>query len=193
VADKLARIKLARAALRLNKRARLPAFVLMTDDLRLPDPLAAARALPRGSLVIVRARDAAIRARLLASLKPVARHRNLKLLIADDPVLATRADGLHLPEMRAHESTHWRALHPDWIITAAAHGLFVRSRDVNAILLSPIFPTASHPAASHLGAARARMMAARAHTPVYALGGIDAKNVACLRGFIGVAAISALA
>jgi thiamine-phosphate pyrophosphorylase len=164
----------------------------MTDDARLPDPLAAARALPRGSLVIVRARDSAKRARLLASLKPIARIRNLKLLIADDPMLAARADGLHLPEIRAHESIHWRALHPRWIITAAAHAFSVRARDMDAILLSPIFPTESHPAAAHLGAARARMMAARACTPVYALGGINAKNVARLRSFIGVAAISAL-
>ena len=55
----LDRIRLARQANLLNERAgaALPPLVLMTDDERLPDPLAAARLLPRGSMVIVRARQ----------------------------------------------------------------------------------------------------------------------------------------
>jgi thiamine-phosphate pyrophosphorylase len=193
VADKLAKAKLARAALRLNAKSRLPALVLMTDDVRLPDPMAAARALPRGSMVIVRARDAAQRRRLTIALKALARARHLTILVADDPLLAAQADGIHLPEMRAHEAASWRALHPKWIITSAVHGSCIHARYADAVLLSPIFPTASHPGAAHIGATRARTMARMSRVPVYALGGIDARNVARLRGFIGVAAISALA
>ncbi len=64
--NRLARAKLARAAARLNARCGLPAIILLTDDERLSDPLAAARALPKGSMVIVRARQAAQRAHLAA-------------------------------------------------------------------------------------------------------------------------------
>jgi thiamine-phosphate pyrophosphorylase len=193
VADKLAKAKLARAAHRLAAGSCLPGLILMTDDVRLADPLAAARALPRGSMVIVRSRDAEKRRRLTLALKFIARVRKLKVVVADDPILAAQADGIHLPEGRAHEAAHWRALRPHWIITAAAHALSVSAHYADAILLSPIFPTATHPGAAYIGDARARLIARRSLVPAYALGGIDATNVARLRGFIGIAAISALA
>lgn len=193
MADKLAKAKLARAALRLNGKSRLPVLVLMTDDARLADPLAAARDLPRGSMVIVRARDAATRRKLTVAMKALARGRNLKILVADDPLLAALVDGIHLPQIRAHEAAHWRALRPGWIITAAAHGSSARARYADAVLLSPVFPTASHPGAAHIGVARARFIALASRTRVYALGGIDAVNATSLRGFAGIAAISALA
>jgi thiamine-phosphate pyrophosphorylase len=191
VADKLAKAKLARAAHRLA--GRLPALVLMTDDARLADPLAAALALPRGSMVIVRSRDATKRRELTLAMKSLARAQRLKILVADDPVLAGLVDGLHLPEARAHEAAHWRALHPKWIITTASHNSLVHARYADAVLLSPIFPTASHPNAAHIGVARARFIARTSRTRVYALGGIDAANAVSLCGFAGIAAISALA
>lgn len=163
----------------------------MTDDDRLPDPLRAARALPRGSMVIVRSRDAAKRRALVSALKPIACARNLKILVAGDAALALH--GIHLPETRAKEAAHWRALHPRWIITVAAHSSSINVREADAILLSPIFPTESHPTAKHIGAARARLMARSMKTPVYALGGVDAINAASLNGFSGIAAIGALA
>ncbi|MDE1938775.1 MAG: hypothetical protein KGI68_07130, partial [Alphaproteobacteria bacterium] len=63
MSDSLTRRKLARAAARLAVQARhaLPPLVLFTDDDRLPEPVAAACALPRGSMVVVRSRDAARR------------------------------------------------------------------------------------------------------------------------------------
>jgi thiamine-phosphate pyrophosphorylase len=165
---------------------------LLTDDSRLPDPLAAARALPRGSMVIVRSLYMDTRRELTFGLKSIARTRKLKILVADDPKLAAEVDGLHLPEIRAHDAVHWRALYPRWIITVAAHSSPSRGYGADAILLSPIFPTASHPNAPCLGGARARLVARAATKPVYALGGIDAANVESLHGFAGVAAISAL-
>ena len=119
MSDALSRRRLARAAARLNAahRAALPPLVLMTDDERLADPVRAARALPRGSLVIVRSRDAARRAEIAQALQRLP----LFVLIADDPLSAAKlgADGLHLPERRAREAAHWRARYPRWIISAA--------------------------------------------------------------------------
>ncbi|MBM3519127.1 MAG: thiamine phosphate synthase, partial [Alphaproteobacteria bacterium] len=50
---------LARLAARLKQRrqSRLPALVLLSDSLRLPDPLPAAACLPRGAAVILRHYD----------------------------------------------------------------------------------------------------------------------------------------
>ena len=163
----------------------------MTDDERLPDPIAAARRLPKGSMVIVRARDARRRHALVETLR---RETNgLILLAADDPVLADRLHGLHLPERRAKEAAHWRALRPHWLITVAARsGQGLRISYADAALLSPIFPTKSHPKAQPLTAARARLMARQALMPVLALGGVTAQNAPLLKGFAGIAAIGAL-
>jgi thiamine-phosphate pyrophosphorylase len=64
----------------------------------------------------------------------------------------------------------------------------------DAVFLSPVFSTASHPQRIALGAVRAALMAAQIRVPVYALGGIDARNAALLlhTRFQGLAAISAL-
>ncbi len=198
MAEKRARLALARAAAHLSARhgGELPALVLMTDDERLADPLAAARDLPRGSMVIVRARQAAHRAKLAAAMLVLAGSRHLFILIADDPALAARlgADGLHLPEAHAHTAAHWRALHPRWLITVASHGNAPVPPAADAAFLSPVFATHSHPNRANLSAIRASFIAARARKPVYALGGIDAHNAACLsRAFSGIAAIGALA
>jgi thiamine-phosphate pyrophosphorylase len=179
--------KLAREFGRLNAGL----LVLMTDDERLPDPVAAARRLPKGSMVILRARDTARRHALADSLR--AQTDGLILLAADDPVLADRLHGLHLPEKRAREAAHWRALRPHWVITVAAHssqGLHIAYAD--AVLLSPIFATRSHPKAHPLTAARARLMVRNSLLPVLALGGVTARNAPLLKGFAGFAAIGAL-
>jgi thiamine-phosphate pyrophosphorylase len=163
--------------------------VLMTDD-RKADWAAAARRLPHGSLVVVRARDARRRAELAQALSFA------RLLIADDPELAAEYGvGLHLPERRMREASHWRARHPDWIITASAHSLsaLMQARDLDGVFLSPVFATTSHPGAKALTPVRAALIAAQSPVPVYALGGITAQNAVLLApAFSGIAAISSL-
>ena len=172
-------------------------LTLMTDDERLPDPLAAARALPRGSLVIVRSRDVKRRALLAMALRPLAKVRGLVLLIADDPILARAigANGLHLPERRAREALHWRARNPRWLITASAHSsrALLQAGNADAVLLSPVFPTQSHQKTKPLSPVRARLMARAMKIPVFALGGVTAGNAVLLSGFSGIAAIGASA
>jgi thiamine-phosphate pyrophosphorylase len=197
----LARARLARAAAALNAKARtaLPPLVLMTDDERLPNPIGAARALPRGSMVIVRARQSSHRAKLAAELRIVARARGLALLVANDAALADRigAAGVHLPEAQASDAAHFRAVRPRWLIMASAHSLLASARaqrsGANAVLLGPVFTTRSHPGRPVLGGARARLIARQLPGPTYALGGIDGRGGQTLTGFAGLAAIGALA
>jgi thiamine-phosphate pyrophosphorylase len=154
------------------------------------------RGLPRGSAVILRHTDAKTRAALGHALSKIVRERGLLLLIAGDAGLAADigAHGLHLPEARAREAAHWRALRPSWLITAAAHSarglMAARLAGADAALLAPVFATSSHPDREPLGALRVRLMAARAGLPVYALGGINAQTIARLNDAIaGIAAI----
>lgn len=198
----LDRMRLARQAVLLNdgRSTGLPPLVLMTDDERLPDPLAAARLLPRGSMVIVRARQSSHRAKLACALRPITRARRVRLLVANDAKLAerVRADGVHLAEGKGCNAASLRMRHPNWLITISAHslrGCSVAARlGVHAVFLSPVYPTGSHPDGHALGVARARSIARQTKLPVYALGGLNARTVRRLAEsrFAGMAAIGAL-
>ena len=202
MSDSLARRALARAAARLNLSGtafgRLPPLCLMTDDERLADPAAAAAALPRGSLVIIRASDDHTRATLAFRFSGLAKTRGLIVLVASDPSLAARtsADGLHLPEARAQEASHWRAAYPGWLITVSVHSLRALSRvsHADAVFVAPVFTTGSHPGRRSLSPMRANAMARLSRVPVYALGGITAANAGRISGanYAGLAAISSL-
>jgi thiamine-phosphate pyrophosphorylase len=176
----------------------MPPLVLMTDDERLADPLAAARALPRGSMVVVRARDSARRKVLALTMMKIARARGLVVLIASDGKLAADcgAEGVHLPEAMLGRAARERACHPFLLITASVHSLASvgRAAFADALFLSPIFPTQSHPGRPVLTAVRANFIARASRVPVYALGGVDARNAALLSpvSFCGIAAVGAL-
>jgi len=199
----LRRLKLARAARVLNASTAsdgLPPLILMTDELRMPDPVKAAYALPAGSAIILRHRNATKRTTLAHALAAIARQRGLILLISGDASLAgrVRANGLHLPEARAREAAHWRALHPSWLITVAAHGArglsIAAACGADAAILAPVFATLSHKDRASLGVPRFRMMALRSPIRVYALGGVNADNVGRLQSapLAGIAAIDGL-
>jgi thiamine-phosphate pyrophosphorylase len=179
----------------------LPSLVLMTDDERLPDPIAAASRLPRGSLIVVRARAPERRAQLAATLARIARRREFILVVADDPGLVARlsSHGVHFPEARVGEIAYWRARRPRWLITASAHSLRAAAHaahfGADAVFLSPVFATKSHVGRAPLGSLRLRRVTQLVDVPIYALGGIDGLTAKQLRGanIAGLAAIGALA
>jgi thiamine-phosphate pyrophosphorylase len=188
---------LARLAFRLNQGP-LPPLVLMTDDERLPDPCGAAMRLPKGSLIVLRARERGRRRALAGALAQLAQQRGLFLLIADDPDLAASAHGAHFPEAHAGRIANWRACHPRLFVTASAHSLRAAIRaatfGADAVFLSPVFATKSHTDRVALGPIRLRAIVRLARVPIYALGGIDATTAARLAHaeLAGFAAIGAL-
>ncbi len=179
---------LARAAATLGRRARrgkrpaatLPNLWFVTDPARTPDPVAVAKTLPRGAGVIFRAFGAADAETTGKALAVVARRRGLVLLAGADPELARRigAHGLHLPQRLARLAPRLRARHPDWLITGAAHDaravLAAERLGLDAVLLSPVFPSRSPSAVRPLGLMRFARLAALTTRPVYALGGVNA-------------------
>lgn len=202
---------LAEAARRLNARSAprprepaLPFLFLMTDP-RLGDPVAVAARLPRGAAVILRHYDDPDRAALGRRLAAVCRRRGLLLLVAGDWRLAAAlgADGLHLPEGLLRGGAMAPAL--GWrrrrgaLLSVAAHGAaaLVRAERAGAdlALLSPVFPTRSHPGARTLGPVRFAGLARNSMVPVIALGGVTAATAPALAGSgaWGVAAIDGLA
>jgi thiamine-phosphate pyrophosphorylase len=80
------------------------------------------------------------------------------------------------------------------LLTAAVHGRrgLARARRLraDAVLVSPVFPTRSHPGARALGPLRWAALARRAGRPAIALGGIGPGNAGRLpRWAAGLAAI----
>lgn len=181
-----AQANLARHARALNTRhARgraLPAIVLMTDDARKVDWVAAVAALPRGSAVVVRHRDAKGRERLARLLRPVCHARRVALLIADDAALAQRvgANGVHVPERQLARLPGIRARNARWLVSCSAHGaaavLRANRLAADAIFVSPVFATASHPDHRALGVTRFAALVCGGGA-VYALGGIEMKTI----------------
>lgn len=158
--------------------------------------------LPAGSLVIFRHYETPARAALARRLAKLCRSRRLHLVIATDFDLAVSlGSGLHLPEgLARHASPRIRLWHRrrGALMTAAAHGRPGLARaarqGVDALLLSPVFPTLSHPGKPSLGLLAFRRLVRLTRLDVYALGGISSATVTRLvgSGAAGIAAIGGL-
>ncbi len=180
----------------------LPSLILMTDSRRLAEPEPVVCRLPRGSAVILRHYDDPDRTALADRLSGLCRRLGIRLLIAGDGRLAVAvtAGGLHLPEtLVARAPRTWRLWRrPGWLVTAAAHSPAAIARaaraGVDAVLLSPVFPTESHPGARVLGPLLFARWAIRSPLPVYALGGVSAATIGRIAGSgaVGVATVGGL-
>ena len=160
----------------------LPAIWLISDvrnDAVLENAL---RRMPRGSGFIYRhyhLSDPERWARFRA-LRRVAQACDHLVILADSALTATEwgADGIYGPP-RSLWPTRANLLH-----LATAHNLteigLANRLGADALLLSPVFATRSHPGASVLGAARFRLLARHSRPPVIALGGMDAHRAAAL-------------
>lgn len=179
-------------------RRNLPALWLLSDEMRLPDPRPALLRLAPGSGFIFRHYEAGGREVMARELLRLCRERRILFLLAGDWRMAhrIRAGGVHLPEHRAHQARAIRTAMPGAIITAAAHSQRAAQQafraGADAVLLSPVFATRSHPGSPILGAVRFAGAVRRAQLPVIALGGLNADNARRLTGS-GAAGIAAIA
>jgi thiamine-phosphate pyrophosphorylase len=176
----------------------------VTDAARLPDPLPAIQRLQPGDGVLFRHYELPWPQRLALArqVAVLCRQRGLLLLVAGDARLAraVAADGLHLPQDLIGRAAAARmGLR---LVTAAAHdaGAVARAgrQGIDAVLVSPVFVTASHPGAPGLGPVRFAALAVAAKRrglAVYALGGMSGASLRRLAGLpvAGFAAIGSLA
>jgi thiamine-phosphate pyrophosphorylase len=167
----------------------------MTDRRVLRNPARTVACLPRGALVILRDYDHPQRESYARLWRKETRKRCVLLLVAGDPALARRvqADGVHVPEYQLAKLKHWKTLNPRWFFSASAHSLpaLLRARYADAVLISPVFPTDSHPNAGALGVIRFRHLVRRSSISVWALGGISARTLPRLQG-AGIAGIAGI-
>ena len=191
---------LARAAAAVSPPKRpLPPLLFFTDPTRTPRPGETAARLPAGAGVVFRHFGAADALETGLRLRAATQAAGVRLLVGLDAELAERieADGLHLPERALSAAYALSGRRPDWLLTGAAHSLetVTGARDLDALILSPVFPAGGLSGAkAALGIEGFTAMAASAPCPVYALGGISADNAATLigsgaRGIAGVDAV----
>lgn len=176
----------------------------MTDAARGGDPLAAAALLPpargRGfgpgwAAVVLRHDGVPGRERLAVALARLCRARGLAFIVARDARLAMRLRaGLHLADGMSRPLC-WRPRRGA-LFTVAAHGLHGLRRakvlGADLALLSPLFPTLSHPGAPALRPVRFAALLRRAGVPVAALGGLAGGWPAVAAARAGAAAYAAV-
>lgn len=192
---------LARAAdaVRGGVVSRVPPLLLFTDPERTPRPWQIAARMPAGSGVVYRSFGGPDATNTAKRLRDVTRERGMTLLIGLDADLADRieADGLHLPERALSAAYPLSGRRPDWILTGAVHSLDAAgaARDLDAVVLSPIFPAGGVSAAKPALGLEVLGEAAGGPTRIVALGGITAANAGDLQGSgaYGIAAIGGIA
>jgi thiamine-phosphate pyrophosphorylase len=160
----------------------LPRLWLLSDqrnDAVLEDRL---RALPPGSGFVYRHYHLAPHERIarFMALRRIARARGHLVILADSTLTAREwgADGVYGAA---------RSLYPtrsDMVTVATAHDMTeiaaANRAHADAVMLSPVFPTNSHPGAPTHGPARFRHLARHARMPVIALGGMTADRARTL-------------
>ena len=191
---------LARAAAAVSPPKRpLPPLLFFTDPTRTPRPWETAARLPAGAGVVFRHFGAADALEIGLRLRATTREAGVRLLVGLDADLAERigADGVHLPERALSSAYALSGRRPDWLLTGAAHSTKAvkAARDLDALVLSPVFPaggaSAGKPA---LGIEGFKALAAVAPCPAYALGGISAAKAEALigSGACGIAGVDAV-
>lgn len=162
----------------VRRHPALPPVWLISDE-RNDSALEAALArLPRGSGLIFRhyhLPDPA-RAARFGALRKCARRYGHLVILADNALAATEW-GAHGSYGPPHALRPRRAGLLQLATAHSAAEIALANRlGADAILLSPVFPTRSHPGSAVLGPVRFRLLARLATAPVIALGGMTRTN-----------------
>lgn len=166
-----------------QKRSKLPSLIFITDVEKVKNIFMTIENLPKDTLVIIRDYNHPEREIYAEKIAAICKKRRLKFLVAGDLKLAKKlkANGVHLREDMAKDIRIWRLKNSKQIITISAHSASaiqkIQNYNVDAILLSPVFPTSTHPCALSLGIKNFKNLSKQSKIPVYALGGVDKENV----------------
>lgn len=190
--------RLSDAAWRLRRGAPTPegslppfALVLFTDDRRQPDVTGLLEHLPPAGVIPP----------LAVLFRHDALPRDERRRVATQAMAAVHARGHlfilargHLPGAEGiHASPDRRAAVITWPVHSIREAREAAAAGADAVFISPVFPTASHPGAPSLGPARAATLARVAGRAAFALGGMTAATSRRLVGlpFHGLGAIGA--
>jgi len=180
-------------------------LLLITDSKRFENNQAMLKVLEQGLqggvdtiLLREKALDSAKLLALASHVRLLTQQYGAKLMIHSqaDIAQAVNADGVHLDSSSIAEIRKIKGwLNNDMLLSASCHNekelTQAEHQDADFVLLSPVFPTQSHPGAPSLGAEKFLSLAQKVTIPVVALGGIDKNNKHQLKG-IGLATMGGI-
>lgn len=184
-----------------------PRRLALSDPKRAPDPNLLLPRLAAGSGLIWRAYDKTPSRQALRAMETRAKQNHVTLFVAVPPkaVRMTKFHHLHFAEHQLKtpytdgKFVNARRAAPHLRVTAAAHSMraiiAAARAGADAVTISPVFATASHPDGKTLGPIRFAILATAAQNlglKVYALGGmVDATKIRRLKGsaIAGIASI----
>ena len=177
-------------------------MVLMTDPELIPDPLEAAKKLPRGSAIIYRHFGAYDKLKTAERLRDYTLDHGQQFLIGNDPELAieVEADGVHFRRDQALIAPSvWRNHYPKWLITMAGlkedyYGYTQPLNCLDGLFVSSVFNSDSVSAGKAIGASAFKEICTKLDVPVFALGGVNIRTVEPLKnsGAAGIAGVSGI-
>ena len=175
-----------------SKDNKLPKVIIIFDDELFNKKKMLKLKIPKKSAFLLRSYQTKKRKKIAKQLLKFCKMKKIKLLIGSDIKLAKdiNAHGVHFPEYMIKENKiNWIGIknikyRKKWIITTAAHSTRslkkVEGLDIDAALLSPVFISKSHPNNKCLGLNKFSKIVKKTKLPIYALGGINIKNVKSL-------------
>lgn len=163
--------------------------IYITDAKINPAPWELFGQLPRSATILIRDYDHPQRPEYAARIVKEASRHGFRVMVAGNLALARRvgAGGLHLPEWQLKHTPTRLFLKKGFQVTAAAHALpaVIRANHypyMEAVFISPVFETGSHPGARPLGPVRFAALARACRHPVIALGGLKTAKMRRLQG-----------
>jgi len=128
---------------------------------------------------------------LASRLRTMTRNHHARLIIHTqaDIAAAVDADGVHLAsgDIKNIASARLWLSDPNASISVSCHNAeeleCAHVSGADYAMLSPVFPTRSHPGAPHLGSDTFQSLADAAKLPIIALGGISLDNCMALQGY----------
>ena len=175
-----------------SKDNKLPKVIIIFDDESFDKKKLLKLKIPKKSAFLLRSYETKKRKKIAKQLLNFCKMKKIKLLIGSDIKLAEdiNADGIHFPEyMVKKNKINWTYIknvksNKKWIITTAVHNIQSLKKaeelNIDAALLSPVFPSKSHPNNKSLGLNKFLKIVKKTKLPIYALGGINIKNVKLL-------------
>ncbi|MDA0902137.1 MAG: thiamine phosphate synthase [Proteobacteria bacterium] len=188
---------------KLGNNNKLPSFFFFTDRKRFSNVFDDIAALPKGSAVIIREYDLSYEKRLefAQKVREIAKEKELLFLIAKNLKLAieTKAHGVHFTDYDQSWLEYLRFqkfCRKDFMFACSCHKptslIKADKLGFDALFYSPIFPTKSHPDRKALGVRHLQKASRNKKTAIYALGGVNTKNIKLLHScnINGIAGIS---
>jgi len=180
----------------------LPPLFFFSDRIAIHNIFNIIENLPKNSAVIVREYDLSENQRLDFAKKiiNIAQKKSLKVFVGKDWRLAIKikADGVHFSDHNDVRRCLWksnRILSKKLLISYSCHSATsikkAEKYGCDLIFYSPIFTTKTHPQQKPIGSFGLRNFLSKTSIPIYALGGIDNKNIHRL-GNCGIAGIGGI-